>query len=222
MLSVSTQKVISQVSLGVGLFTVGGSTWLSLPLLPSGHVESSPRSSYRCLKGISREDDCDRHYYKGNSQKPWCCKFRFDSRKNPALEWCSLQRCGGFLSSEISKDPSHQRASCCGSEVCNKAVQAVTRPHTSQKHSHPRKAQLLLGKSLCCILPLTDCSGTAQHYTVSLCSLHTLKGCPKTALLPELVLSIRNVGSFPSPLARLSAPSPRLLRAVAFLPLCTP
>lgn len=65
----STHKVISQVSLGVGLSTAGGSTWLSLPLLPSDPVESCPRSSCRCLKGISREDDCDRHYYKGNSQK---------------------------------------------------------------------------------------------------------------------------------------------------------
>lgn len=50
-----------------------------------------------------------------------------------------------------------------------------------------------------CILPLINCSVMPEHWTVSLCSLHTLEGFTKAELVLSR-LSVDGDSSFPSPL----------------------
>lgn len=184
-LSLSTHVVILQVSLGVGLSSVWWSTWLSLPLFLSAPVE--PWEQLLILERILQRKAMvvTDIITRGNSQKLCFWKFRFGSKKNSCPRVVPPRDMGDVYPWRFPKTLPVSVGQRGGIRQCRPGLHSMICSHRSTAIH----ARLSCRWQNCCILPLINCSGTVQHWTVTLCSLHTLEGFPKTALLPELVLS---------------------------------
>jgi len=149
---------------------------------------------------------------RGNSQKLCLWKLRFGSKKKSCPRVVQPPRDLGDLypwrfPKTLPISVCHAVAQRDGRRQCRPGLCSTICSHGNTS---------ILARPSCwwqnyCILPPINFSGTAEHFTVSLCSLHTLEGFPKTALFPERVLSrqMETVTGVPLHLcfARLHAPS---------------